>query len=139
MSELAYEYIKVGDEASLARTITETHIVTFAGITGDMNPIHVDAEFAAHSIFKERIAHGMLVAGLISAVLGTQLPGPNSIYLGQDLKFIAPVMIGDTVRVVVTVTGKRDEKRIIKVRTAAYNQRGEMVIDGTAVLKKVGL
>jgi 3-hydroxybutyryl-CoA dehydratase len=139
MSELAYEYIKVGDEASLARTITEAHIVNYAGITGDMNPIHVDAEYAAHSMFKERIAHGMLMAGLISAVLGTQLPGPNSIYLGQDLKFTAPVMIGDTITVVVTVTGKRDEKRIIKLRTTAYNQRGEMVVDGNAVLKKAGL
>jgi 3-hydroxybutyryl-CoA dehydratase len=139
MSELAYDDIKVGDEASLARTITEAHIVNFAGITGDMNPIHVDAEYAAHSMFKERIAHGMLVAGLISAVVGTQLPGPNSIYLGQDLKFVAPVMIGDTITVVVTVTGKRDEKRIIKLRTAAYNQRGEMVIDGHAVMKKAGL
>ena len=139
MSELAYESIKVGDEASLARTITEAHIVNFAGVTGDMNPIHVDAEYAAHSMFKERIAHGMLVAGLISAVLGTQLPGPNSIYLGQDLTFVAPVMFGDTITVVVTVTGKRDEKRIIKLRTAAYNQRAEMVLDGNAVVKKVGL
>ena len=139
MFELAYESIKIGDEASLARTITEAHIVNYAGITGDMNPIHVDAEYAAHSMFKERIAHGMLVAGLISAVLGTQLPGPNSIYLGQDLKFMAPVMIGDTIKVVVTVTDKRDEKRIIKLRTTAYNQRGEMVIDGNAVLKKAGL
>ena len=137
--ELAYEYIKVGDEASLARTITEAHVVNYAGITGDMNPIHVDAEYAAQSMFGERIAHGMLVAGLISAVLGTQLPGPNSIYLGQDLKFVAPVMIGDTVKVVVTVTEKRDEKRIIKLRTTACNQRGEMVIDGNAVVKKVGL
>jgi 3-hydroxybutyryl-CoA dehydratase len=139
MFELAYENIKIGDEASLARTITEAHIVNYAGITGDMNPLHVDAEYAAHSMFKERIAHGMLVAGLISAVLGTELPGPNSIYLGQDLKFMAPVMIGDTITVVVTVTGKRDEKRIITLRTTACNQRGEMVIDGTAVLKKVGL
>jgi 3-hydroxybutyryl-CoA dehydratase len=79
------------------------------------------------------------VAGLISAVLGTQLPGPNSLYLGQDLKFVAPVRIGDTVKVVVTVTDKRDEKRIIKLRTTAYNQRGEMVIDGSAVVKKAGL
>jgi 3-hydroxybutyryl-CoA dehydratase len=139
MSELAYESIKIGDEASLARTITEAHIVNYAGITGDMNPLHVDAEYAAHSMFKERIAHGMLVAGLISAVLGTQLPGPNSIYLGQDLKFLAPVMIGDTITVAVTVTGKRDEKRIITLRTTACNQRGEMVVDGNAVLKKVGL
>ena len=139
MSELAYEDIKIGDEASLTRTITEVHIVNYAGLTGDMNPVHVDAEHAAQSMFGERIAHGMLVAGLISAVLGTQLPGPNSIYLGQDLNFVAPVRIGDTVKVVVTVTDKRDEKRIITLRTTAYNQRGEMVIDGSAVVKKVGL
>src|SRR5215472_15400755 len=131
MSELAYEDIKVGDEASLTRTITEVHIVNYAGLTGDWNPVHADAEHAAQSMFGERIAHGMLVAGLISAVLGTQLPGPNSIYLGQDLKFVAPVMIGDTI--------KRVVKRIIKLRTAAYNQRGEMVIDGRAAVKKVGL
>jgi 3-hydroxybutyryl-CoA dehydratase len=139
MFELAYENIKIGDEASLARTITEAHIVNYAGITGDMNPLHVDAEYAAQSMFGQRIAHGMLVAGLISAVLGTELPGPNSIYLGQDLKFLAPVMIGDTIKVVVTVTGKRDEKRIITLRTTACNQRGEMVVDGNAVLKKAGL
>ena len=139
MSELAYEDIKVGDEASLTRTITEAHIVNYAGLTGDWNPVHADAEYAAQSMFGERIAHGMLVAGLISAVLGTQLPGPNSIYLGQDLNFVAPVKIGDTVKVVVTVTDKRDEKRIIKLRTTAYNQRGEMVIDGSAVVKKMAL
>jgi len=139
MSELAYEDIKIGDEASLTRTITEVHIVNYAGLTGDMNPVHMDHEHAAQSMFGERIAHGMLVAGLISAVLGTQLPGPNSIYLGQDLSFTAPVKIGDTVRVTVTVTEKRDNKRIIKLRTTAVNQRREMVIDGTAVIKKVGL
>lgn len=139
MSELAYEDIKVGDEASLTRTITEVHIVNYAGLTGDWNPVHADAEYAAQSMFGQRIAHGMLVAGLISAVLGTQLPGPNSIYLGQDLNFVAPVMIGDTIKVVVTVTEKRDEKRIIKLRTTASNQRGEMVIDGSAAVKKVGL
>src|SRR5271166_4420875 len=139
MSELAYEDIKVDDEASLSRTITEAHIVNFAGLTGDMNPIHVDAEYAKQSMFGGRIAHGMLVAGLISAVLGTQLPGPNSIYLGQDLKFTAPVKIGDTVTVVVTVTDKRDDKRIITLHTTVSNQRGEMVIDGNAVVKKLGL
>jgi 3-hydroxybutyryl-CoA dehydratase len=139
MPELAYEDIKVGDEASLTRTITEVHIVNYAGLTGDWNPVHADAEHAAQSMFGERIAHGMLVAGLISAVLGTQLPGPNSIYLGQDLSFVAPVKIGDTVKVVVTVTDKRDDKRIIKLQTTAYNQRGETVLDGSAVLKKVGL
>jgi 3-hydroxybutyryl-CoA dehydratase len=138
MAELAYEDIKVGDEASISRTITEAHIVAFSGLTGDNNPIHVDAQHAAESIFGERIAHGMLVAGLISAVLGSDLPGPNSIYLGQDLKFTAPVKIGDTVTVAVTVTEKRDDKKIITLRTTAVNQRGEMVIDGTAVIKKAG-
>ena len=111
----------------------------YAGLTGDVNPVHVDAEHAAQSMFKERIAHGMLTAGLISAVLGNQLPGPNSIYLGQDLRFTAPVKIGDTVRVTVAVTEKRDDKRIIKLRTTVTNQLGELVIDGNAVIKKMGL
>ena len=139
MTEVAYADIKVGDEASLCLTITETHIVMYAGLTGDVNPVHVDAEHAAQSIFKERIAHGMLTAGLVSAVLGNQLPGPNSIYLGQDLRFTAPVKIGDTVTVTVTVTEKRDDKRIITLRTTVTNQRDEMVLDGTAVIKKLGL
>ena len=136
MPELAYSDIKVGADASLSRTITEADIVNFAGITGDFNPVHVDAEYAAQSMFGERIAHGMLMAGLISAVLGMQLPGQNSIYLGQDLRFTAPVKIGDTVTVTVTVTEKRDDKRIIKVRTTVSNQKGEMVVDGNAVIKK---
>jgi 3-hydroxybutyryl-CoA dehydratase len=139
MIELTYDEIKIGADASLSRTITEAHIVNFAGVTGDMNPVHLDAEYAGQSMFGERIAHGMLVAGLISAVLGTQLPGPNSIYLSQDLKFTAPVKIGDTVTVVVTVTEKRNDKRIIKLHTTVSNQRGEMVIDGNAVVKKLGL
>jgi 3-hydroxybutyryl-CoA dehydratase len=136
MPELAYDEIKVGDEASLSLTITEAHVVAYAGITGDVNPVHVDAEFARQTMFGERIAHGMLVAGLISAVLGTQLPGPNSIYLGQELKFTAPVKLGDTVTAAVAVTEKRDDKQIIKLRTTVSNQRGQVVIDGAAVVKK---
>ncbi len=138
MPDLAYEDIKTGDDASLSVTITESHIVLYAGITGDVNPVHVDAEHAKDSVFGERIAHGMLVGGLISAVLGTKLPGPNSVYLGQELRFTAPVKIGDTVTVTVTVTEKRDDKRIIKLHTTVSNQRGEVVIDGTAVIKKLG-
>jgi len=134
--ELEYEDIQVGDDASFAKTITESDILGFAGITGDFNPIHIDAEYAKESMFKERIAHGMLVSGLISAVLGTQLPGPNSIYLGQELKFTAPVKIGDTVTAVVTVTDKRDDKRFITLRTTVSNHRGEVVVDGSAVVKK---
>jgi 3-hydroxybutyryl-CoA dehydratase len=134
--ELAYDEIKIGDDASLSRTVTEAHIVNYAGVTGDFNPVHLDAEYAAKSMFGERIAHGMLMAGLISAVLGTQLPGPNSIYLSQDLKFKAPVKIGDTVTVVVTVTEKREDKPIMKLQTTVTNQRGEVVVDGTAVAMK---
>jgi len=139
MKELAYDDIKVGDSATLSKTITESDIVTYAGITGDFNPVHMNAEYAKESLFKERIAHGMLVSGFISAVLGTQLPGPNAIYLGQELSFKAPVKIGDTVTAEVTVTEKRDEKRIIKLKTTVANQRGEIVVDGSAVIKKVGL
>jgi 3-hydroxybutyryl-CoA dehydratase len=138
MPELAYSDVKVGDEASLAKTITEAHVVHYAGLSGDFNPIHMDAEYARQSLFQERVAHGMLVAGLISAVLGNELPGPNSIYLSQDLRFTAPVKIGDTVRAVVTVIEKRDDKQIIKLSTMVTNQRGETVIDGNAVVKKVG-
>lgn len=139
MQELAYSDIKVGADASFAKTITEGDVVQYAGLTGDFNPIHIDAEYARQSMFKERVAHGMLVSGLISAVLGTQLPGPNSIYLGQDLKFKAPVKIGDTVTATVTVTDKRDDKRIITLKTTISNQHGDVVVDGTAVVKKVGL
>lgn len=139
MKELAYADIKIGDTASFSKTITEGDVVNYAGLTGDFNPVHIDAEYAKESMFKERIAHGMLVAGLISAVLGTQLPGANSLYLGQDLKFKAPVKIGDTATATVTVTDKRDEKRIITLSTVVTNQDGVVVIDGSAVIKKVGL
>jgi len=139
MKELAYADIAIGDEASFAKTITEADIVNYAGLTGDFNPVHIDAEYAKASMFKERVAHGMLVSGLISAVLGTQLPGANAIYLGQDLKFKAPVKIGDTATATVTVIEKRDDKRIITLKTTVTNQDGVVVIDGTAVIKKVGL
>jgi len=139
MKELAFADIMVGDTASFSKTVTESDIVSYAGRTGDFNPVHVDAEFARESMFKERVAHGMLVAGFISAVLGTQLPGPNAIYMGQTLEFKLPVKIGDTVTAEVTVAEKRDDKRILKLTTTVSNQRGELVVDGSAVVKKVGL
>src|SRR6186713_2428630 len=107
MKELVYADIKVGDSDSVSKTITEGDIVSYAGITGDFNPVHINAEFASESMFKERIAHGMLVSGFISAVIGYHLPGPNTIYLGQELKFTAPVKIGDTVTAQATVMEKR--------------------------------
>ena len=139
MKELAFADINVGDTASMSKTVTEADIVTFAGVTGDFNPVHVDAEYASGSLFKERIAHGMLAGGYISAVLGMQLPGPNAIYLGQTLEFKLPVKIGDTVTATVTVAEKRDEKRILKLDTVVTNQRGQVVVSGGAVIKKVGL
>ena len=139
MKELAYADMNVGDSASLSKTVTESDILSFAGLTMDFNPVHVNAEYAKDSIFKERIAHGMLSAGFISAVLGTTLPGPNSIYLGQELKFTAPVKIGDTVTATATITEKKDDKRILKLKTVVTNQRGEVVVDGNAVIKKIGL
>lgn len=104
------EDLSVGMSEIFAKTITEADIVLFAGITGDTNPVHVNREFAEKTIFKERIAHGMLSAGLISTVFGTKLPGPGAIYMNQNLVFKAPVCIGDTVTASVTLTeikGKR--------------------------------
>ncbi|KLU61906.1 (R)-specific enoyl-CoA hydratase [Peptococcaceae bacterium CEB3] len=138
MKELAFAEIQVGDSASLSKTVTEHDILTFAGVTMDFNPVHIDQEYAKGSIFGQRIAHGMLTAGFISAVLGTQLPGPNSIYLGQELKFTAPVAVGDTVTATATVVEKRDDKRILKLKTTVTNQKGAVVVEGNAVVKKVG-
>jgi len=139
VKELVFADIKVGDTASFTKTVTEADIMNFAEVSGDFNPVHVDAEFASQSMFKERIAHGMLSASYISALLGNQLPGPNTLYLGQTLNFKNPVKIGDTVTATVTVTEKRDDKRILKLDTTVTNQRGDVVIDGGCVMKKVGL
>ena len=101
---LHLEDIDVGMSATYAKTISDADIVLFAGISGDSNPVHVDDDYARETMFKGRIAHGMLTASFISAVLGTRLPGPGCIYLSQNLRFKAPVRIGDTVRAVVEVT-----------------------------------
>ncbi|WXJ94941.1 hypothetical protein MCACP_14230 [Neomoorella carbonis] len=132
-----YEEIQVGDKATFSKTVTEADVYGFAGITGDFNPVHVDAEFAKNSLFKERVAHGILTAGFISAVLGTQLPGINTIYLKQELEFTAPVKIGDTVTAEAEVLSKRDDKKLITLKTTVTNQRGEVVVKGQALVKKV--
>ena len=132
-----YEDIKVGEKASFTKTVTEADVVVFAGITGDFNPVHINVEYAKKSFFKERIAHGILTAGFISAALGTELPGPNSIYLKQDLSFTAPVKLGDTVTATVEVTAKRDDKKLITLSTIVTNQRGEVVVKGEALIKKM--
>lgn len=128
------EEIKIGDKAFFKKTLTETDVYLFAGITGDLNPAHIDQVEAEKSIFKGRIAHGILVAGLISTVLGMYLPGPGTIYLGQELKFLAPVRIGDTVMAEVEVIERFEEKNRIKLKTTCKNQEEKVVIEGIATV-----
>ncbi len=130
---LHLEDLDLGMSATYAKTVSEADIVLFAGISGDSNPVHVDDDYARATMFKGRIAHGMLTASFISAVLGTRLPGPGCIYLSQDLRFKAPVRIGDTVRAVVEVTGiDQDRARVIVSTRCLVGDR--VVIDGEAVL-----
>lgn len=136
VQELHYNEIQVGDQASLTKTITDEDIITFAKLTGDVNPIHILDSFAKTTIFKERIAHGMLVSSFISTILGTKLPGKNTIYLSQNVSFRAPVKIGDTLRVVAEVIKKRDDKKIITLQTNVYNQVNDIVVEGTATILK---
>jgi 3-hydroxybutyryl-CoA dehydratase len=125
---------QLGERASFGKTVTEADVTTFAGLIGDFNPIHVDAEYARRTRFGRRVAHGMFTAGLISAVLGNRLPGPGSIYLSQQIEFLAPVFIGDTITATVEVTSWRPDKRIITLRTDCHNQEGTQVVTGQAVL-----
>ncbi len=135
--DIPFAELRVGDTASMTKTVSEYDVYTFAGLTGDFNPVHVNAEFAKTTIFKERIAHGMLSVGFISAVLGTSLPGANTIYLGQELSFKAPVKIGDTVTATVELLEKIEAKNRLIFRTTVTNQDGTVVVDGKAtVLKK---
>ena len=125
----------IGTQATLSRTITEDDILLFALVSGDHNPIHLDAEYAEKSLFGKRIAHGFLIGSLISAVLGNDMPGPGSIYLGQTLKFLAPIHIGDTVTVTVKVVELREDKRIITLHTNCTNQHSTLVLSGEAIVK----
>jgi 3-hydroxybutyryl-CoA dehydratase len=126
--------IKIGDSASLTKTFTEDDVLKFAEISGDHNPIHVDPVFAASSQFERQLVHGILTAGMISAVLGMQLPGPGSIYLMQELNFRSPVYFGDTITATVTVTKVREDKPIITLDTICTNQDNVEVIEGKAIL-----
>jgi 3-hydroxybutyryl-CoA dehydratase len=120
--------------AEHTKTITDADIVLYAGITGDFNPVHVDAEAAAKSRFGGRIAHGMLSAGLISAVLGMKLPGPGAIYLGQTLRFTKPVRIGDTITARAEVVEVIAAKKRARLTTTCVNGAGETVIEGEATV-----
>ena len=126
--------LSIGDSAEITKTIEQSDIDAFARVTGDHNPVHVDEEFAKTTRFGQRIAHGMLTASLISAVLANKLPGEGSVYLGQTLQFVAPVFPGDEITARVTVKEIREDKPIMKLETICVNQRGEIVIRGEATV-----
>jgi 3-hydroxybutyryl-CoA dehydratase len=136
MSEgYSIDELEVGQSASMRKTVTEADVVLFAGVTGDFNPAHIDEEYAQESMFKGRIAHGMMSAGFISAVLAMKLPGPGTIYLGQTLQFKAPVRIGDTVTATVTVTEINLEKKIVKLDTVC-TVASKPVVKGDCTMMK---
>lgn len=126
--------INIGDKASYSRTVTEADVLLFGGVSGDLNPAHFNEEYSKNTIFKGRITHGMLSASYISAVLGMQLPGPGTIYLSQELKFMAPVMFGDTITAMVEVIEKLEDKNRIVLDTTCINQHGSTVLKGKAVV-----
>ncbi len=128
------EQIHPGDSASFSKTITESDVVLFAGVSGDFNPAHVDEESAKNGVFGQRVAHGMLSASFISAVLGTRFPGPGTIYLSQQLKFVKPVFIGDTITATVTAVEQISEKNRLKLHTIVTKQDSTVVIDGEAIV-----
>jgi 3-hydroxybutyryl-CoA dehydratase len=128
-----YSQINVGDTASFEKTVSESDVYLFAGITGDLNPAHINDAAMKNTPFGGRIAHGILTAGFISAVLGMQLPGPGTIYLSQQLNFKAPVKIGDTIKAVAEVIEKLEKGRV-KLKTTCYNQDGAAVLEGEALV-----
>ncbi|MDY0161745.1 MaoC family dehydratase [Desulfobotulus sp.] len=134
MKGLTIQQMAIGDSATFTKTVSESDVYQFAGITGDFNPAHINEEYAKDTVFKTRIAHGMLSAGFISTVLGTRLPGPGTIYLRQELKFLAPVRIGDTITAKAEITGLVLEKNRVTLRTTCTNQEGVLVVDGEALM-----
>lgn len=139
VAERAYDDIELGETASITKMISEADVVNFAGIIGDFNPLHVNPEYAKNSMFGERICHGMLTASFISTLVGCGIPGRNGLYLSQNVKFVKPVKIGDTITATAEVIEKIDAKQRIVLSTVIKNQRGEVVIDGQAtvmVMKK---
>uniref|UniRef100_S0DDS3 Putative MaoC domain containing acyl-dehydratase n=1 Tax=termite gut metagenome TaxID=433724 RepID=S0DDS3_9ZZZZ len=135
MPGLTIDLLAAGQSASFTKTISESDVYIFAGVTGDFNAAHVNEEYAKQTRFGRRVAHGMLTAGFISAVLGAQLPGPGTIYMGQDLEFLAPAYIGDTVTAMVTVESIDREKNRITLDTVCTNQEGKVLLRGKAVVR----
>lgn len=137
MNEIAipkYSDIEIGQTAEVKHTITDDDIQTFGELSGDKNPLHFNQEWAESTMFKGRIAHGLLTAAFVSTSIGMKLPGPGTIYLSQHMNFRKPVRIGDTLTTTVEVTEKNDEKEHITLATTVVNQKGKTVLDGYAVV-----
>ena len=134
MTRKTIEQIKLGDTAYFSKTVSESDVYLYAGITGDLNPAHINEAHAKNTFFKTRIAHGMLTAGFISNILGMQLPGPGTIYMRQSLNFLAPVRFGDTITALVEVIDVIAEKNRVRLKTTCTNQEGTVVLDGEAMV-----
>ena len=132
LTNYTYDEITIGQTASYSKLIEEKDVQLFAAVSGDVNPVHLDAQFAATTQFNECIAHGMLTGAVISAAIALELPGPGTIYLGQSLRFRLPVKIGDEITVLLEVTEKRDDKGFVTLDCKTVNQRGKVVASGTA-------
>ncbi len=132
---MRFKDISVGDSASTIKQFSSDDVLTFANLSTDFNPVHVNEEYAKQTIFGKRIVHGFLVGSLISATIASKLPGEGSIYIHQDMDFVKPVYLDDIITAIVEVTGLRKEKNIVTLDTYCCNQRNEIVIKGTAVVK----
>ncbi len=129
-----YENIRIGQHAEYVRTVTSEDIEMFGQVSGDYNPLHFNEDWAKKTMFKGRIAHGILTATYVSTVVGMKLPGPGTIYMSQSMKFRQPVRIGDTITARVEVTDKNDEKEFLTLKTVCINQEDKVVLDGEAVV-----
>lgn len=132
--ERPYEQIQIGESFSVTKGISEADIANFAGVIGDFNPVHFDYEYVKTTMFGQRLAHGMLTASFISTAIGCGLPGKGALYLSQEIKFVKPVFIGDTITARVEVLDKNDTKRQIILKTTVKNQHGAVVVDGKAII-----
>jgi 3-hydroxybutyryl-CoA dehydratase len=126
--------LSVGDSAQFTKTLSESDVYLYAGVTGDFNPVHINEEYARKTHFKRRIAHGLLSAGFISTVMGNQLPGPGTVYIKQELNFLAPVHIGDTLTARVEVIELAANRNRARLKTTCFNQDGTVVLDGEALV-----
>jgi 3-hydroxybutyryl-CoA dehydratase len=133
---LSFDDVEIGRKHKLRRTMTAVDVDAFGRLSGDLNPLHMDEEFAARTPFKRRVVHGLLTGALVSTT-HTQLTGPGFAYVGQELKFLGPVFIGDTLDVEVTVVGKKDAKRILILDTVVSKQTGDKVLAGLSALKEL--